>query len=651
MSNRSRSRWVWRVLGICLLATISFFGTRSWLLMAGSQTQQIGLNTFGNQYPASVPPESGAVLLPTTNTLPLMPAQNAGPLSRQPVNVQSPVSTLTNQSQQSLPILPSGVPRLTSHTNTIAAESPLSTLPGSRVSRQSYPALPYARPVATTVSSKVAELLSELRSMKDQDSEDKRKLMSELSQTLEREFDRKHQQHQQAIARLEGQLEEARQLYKKRETNKSEIIERRIAQLLGQSDDLAWDVAGTAPRPYLDQANLNLPQLLRPATSPSPASNQSRTMFAITCEHRDVVLVQRLLQTQFANQPNLDFLAYKDQKQLFGLADQTAIDSGIIKKIQSMVDSLNLDQFQPQRNNNQLPTRDNGNFSQPAPAAPATEFTNPNFANPRVDEDSTPIQQVPIRNPRLSDNRNPTESTSPVPATGFSGFSNQPAPSNFSQHPNQLPHNIDSNRGKFDNANSTQPPKRYVPETRNVPHPNASGTPIAVEPPSDNIPAQSADSLDRVLLTLKITVLNENQIKLEMLPNHFQPFPTSPVPMNQLSQQLKQIKPSQVDAVEILFVDKSETAIVSTLIEKVSFLKPSLISSNIPKLSYIPSATGESLAASPSELPASSEKETSPADSADVQTSEKAAEDQTASDQNQDPLTPTRPRGEDGVGE
>jgi|GEM_PF-2381586 len=97
-------------------------------------------------------------------------------------------------------------------------------------------------------------------------------LRQELAEALGEAFDERRQQQQQAIERLELQLKSLRELAAKRDDRKDEIIQRRIAELLGQPDPLAWDAAlrpatgsyyGTAPVPQ------SLPALPPPVFLPA----------------------------------------------------------------------------------------------------------------------------------------------------------------------------------------------------------------------------------------------------------------------------------------------------------------------------------------------------------------------------------------------
>ena len=95
-------------------------------------------------------------------------------------------------------------------------------------------------------------------------------LQQKLAEALAQAFDERRQQQQQAIERLEQQLKSLRELAAKRDERKDEIIQRRVAELLGQPDPLAWDAevsgaSGTRP-PTSTYAMAPVPQSL-PAAS------------------------------------------------------------------------------------------------------------------------------------------------------------------------------------------------------------------------------------------------------------------------------------------------------------------------------------------------------------------------------------------------
>ncbi len=100
---------------------------------------------------------------------------------------------------------------------------------------------PLAPPV-TNVSEaerRAMRLASQLHQSKDEPA--RGKLQHQLTEALGEAFDERREQQLQAIDRLERQLQSLRELDTQREKRKAEIVQRRLEELLGQSDVLAWE--------------------------------------------------------------------------------------------------------------------------------------------------------------------------------------------------------------------------------------------------------------------------------------------------------------------------------------------------------------------------------------------------------------------------
>jgi hypothetical protein len=90
------------------------------------------------------------------------------------------------------------------------------------------------------------ELLNKMRQSPDQRSE----LMSELREAIGELFDLRHQEQARQIEVLEKQLKQAKELHTKRSEKRDEVIDRRIAALLGDRDDLDWNRTVMEPPRY-----------------------------------------------------------------------------------------------------------------------------------------------------------------------------------------------------------------------------------------------------------------------------------------------------------------------------------------------------------------------------------------------------------------
>jgi hypothetical protein len=100
-------------------------------------------------------------------------------------------------------------------------------------------------------------------------------LRKELTDVLGQAFEQRRQQQQSEIERLERQLESIRQLDKKRQDRKNEIVQKRLAELIGEPDTLAWDVATSPPingqpMPGMDGRSPQPPIPLGPASPEGP---------------------------------------------------------------------------------------------------------------------------------------------------------------------------------------------------------------------------------------------------------------------------------------------------------------------------------------------------------------------------------------------
>ncbi|HHL73101.1 MAG TPA: hypothetical protein ENJ29_11385 [Bacteroidetes bacterium] len=79
------------------------------------------------------------------------------------------------------------------------------------------------------------------RYRKSDDDAEKERLQADLKKILTELFDLREQDRGREVQRLEKELARLRQSLEKRRKNKERIIERRLAELTGMTDDLRWD--------------------------------------------------------------------------------------------------------------------------------------------------------------------------------------------------------------------------------------------------------------------------------------------------------------------------------------------------------------------------------------------------------------------------
>jgi hypothetical protein len=117
------------------------------------------------------------------------------------------------------------------------------------------------------------ELATKLRNTED--ANEAERLRSELLETLGKAFDERQQLQQQEMQRLEERLQSIRELSQRRQELKEPIIQRRLDELIGNSDMLAWDAAAAPPSDFSVPA---VPHSRQPADAgkPDPRSGARR---------------------------------------------------------------------------------------------------------------------------------------------------------------------------------------------------------------------------------------------------------------------------------------------------------------------------------------------------------------------------------------
>jgi uncharacterized protein HemX len=88
-----------------------------------------------------------------------------------------------------------------------------------------------------------AELMDQYR--KAQKDEDKKEIRKKLADELGKQFDAHMEQQQKELAALEKQINELKNIMKKRQEAKTTIIDRRIDQLSQDAEGLGWTAPGS----------------------------------------------------------------------------------------------------------------------------------------------------------------------------------------------------------------------------------------------------------------------------------------------------------------------------------------------------------------------------------------------------------------------
>jgi hypothetical protein len=116
----------------------------------------------------------------------------------------------------------------------------------------------------------VARLVKQLRGNPDQANE------AELTKLVEQEFDDRHAAQLREAEALAQRLARLQERLKKRQANKAEIVSRRIKYLLGQPDDLDWDVTPPTAAERTSGRSRSLFQRNAGAPLGIPASSRGR---------------------------------------------------------------------------------------------------------------------------------------------------------------------------------------------------------------------------------------------------------------------------------------------------------------------------------------------------------------------------------------
>ncbi|TVQ03127.1 MAG: hypothetical protein EA381_01990 [Planctomycetaceae bacterium] len=132
----------------------------------------------------------------------------------------------------------------------------------------------------TATDRRSLELAARLR--QTDDAEEQERLRGELTELLAKAFDERRKIQQQEMERLEARLKSIRELDQRRQELKDQIVERRLNELLGKGDELAWETSSPAtiarapiPSPGQPRQPTSLPAVsspVYPGPSETPAN-------------------------------------------------------------------------------------------------------------------------------------------------------------------------------------------------------------------------------------------------------------------------------------------------------------------------------------------------------------------------------------------
>ncbi len=119
-------------------------------------------------------------------------------------------------------------------------------------------------------SGEIQHLLQELRAQKP-DSRDQLKL-AELREKVKKQFETRHAEQANRLEKVLADAQQAQEILDRRHEQRVEIIDRRVAELLGQADPMSWDY----PLPADVEVNGNLSWGVVPGVAPgNPSLAQS----------------------------------------------------------------------------------------------------------------------------------------------------------------------------------------------------------------------------------------------------------------------------------------------------------------------------------------------------------------------------------------
>lgn len=113
---------------------------------------------------------------------------------------------------------------------------------------------------------KIAILLHELREA--QESSPNPEKLQTLRRLVAEQFDKRHKSQVARLETIQAELQRTQEILDRRNGQRDEIIERRLAQLLGEQDPLQWDYQPAVPQLSSPYQGYPTPRSATPTTSP-----------------------------------------------------------------------------------------------------------------------------------------------------------------------------------------------------------------------------------------------------------------------------------------------------------------------------------------------------------------------------------------------
>lgn len=115
-------------------------------------------------------------------------------------------------------------------------------------------------------SQQIANLLRELREA--QESSPNPEKLQMLRKLVAEQFDKRHKSQVARLESIQAELQRTQEILDRRNGQRDEIIERRVAQLLGEQDPLRWDYQPAVPQLSSPYQGYPTPRSATPTTSP-----------------------------------------------------------------------------------------------------------------------------------------------------------------------------------------------------------------------------------------------------------------------------------------------------------------------------------------------------------------------------------------------
>jgi hypothetical protein len=83
--------------------------------------------------------------------------------------------------------------------------------------------------------------------VKTEKEDERREIRKKLTETLAKQFEERAKQQQKELEDLEKQVAKLKEILRKRQDNKSSIIERRLEQLIQEAEGMGWNAPSSPP--------------------------------------------------------------------------------------------------------------------------------------------------------------------------------------------------------------------------------------------------------------------------------------------------------------------------------------------------------------------------------------------------------------------